>query len=82
MKADKWGTMAEQARFGAGWKTARQRKADRDGRSGRCSDCRHGSTNVQLASRPVYCDFLDCATREGAICWHWQPRQPSAIVGR
>lgn len=73
MRADKYGTTAEQKRFHAGWKTARQRKADGDGRIGRCGDCQYCSMDVQRASLSVHCDFLDCGTREGAICWHWQP---------
>jgi hypothetical protein len=68
MKADKYGTYAEQKRFEANWKPAKQRTDLGVQRSRKCINCKHGEINVETRSGSIHCNALDAATRDGAIC--------------
>jgi hypothetical protein len=74
MKADKWGTPAQQKRFEAGWMPAKERKFKANDRDRRCGNCGNENINFQLASAPSNCEHLGVATRPSAVCNHWREK--------
>ena len=71
MKADKYGTLAEQRRETAGWRPAAQLRGDQSVVDKRCADCaRH---------RDGYCKVLACATTAHANCIHFVQKQTAEV---
>jgi hypothetical protein len=73
MKADKWGTLAEQKRFEANWTPAKQRTDRGCLRSRKCLNCHHSEINTESRSGTIRCTELDVATRDSAICDRYRP---------
>lgn len=64
-KADKFGTVTEQIRYQAGWKTASAAKGDRR----RCREC--FSFFPEHAQGRHFCVHMGCVTTPLAKCNHW-----------
>jgi hypothetical protein len=73
MKAHRYGTLSEQARFEANWGTSTTRTDEGVYRRRRCDNCEHSELGTSR-SGSLRCNTLGCATRESAICDHWKPQ--------
>lgn len=67
MKADAYGTMTEQERFGVGWKPFKKKE-----RAEACIDCRHcRPTGI----RTFTCTRFHFATARRSVCDGWKPKE-------
>jgi hypothetical protein len=75
MKAERYGTLAEQCRYQAEWMPAKQRTDDRIRKCINCGNSEIPTNEDGVISRTgLRCAMFGFATRDGAICKFYRSR--------